>query len=170
MIRETPPVEPEASRPHMPGYGLLAADEGQGLLPWSWAEQRLTASRRYWLATVWPDGRPHVAPVWGVWFEGRFFFSTGGRSRKTINLRADAACVVTTEDAIGPVIIDGTASAVTDPDRLQTVIEAYSAKYADSPPDPVENPIFEVTPIRAIGLAEDEAHFTASATRWTFPT
>jgi hypothetical protein len=111
-----------------------------------------------------------VAPVWGVWLEQRFFFSTGGRSRKTINLRADAACVVTTEDAIGPVIVDGSASAVTDPDRLQAVVDAYASKYADEPPDPTEHPIFEVTPTRAIGLVEDEAHFASSATRWTFPT
>ena len=33
--------EPHASRPYMPGYGLLGPDEGTGLLPWSWAEERL---------------------------------------------------------------------------------------------------------------------------------
>jgi hypothetical protein len=40
-------TDPKASRPHMPGYGLLGASEGTGLLPWSWAEQQLTASRNY---------------------------------------------------------------------------------------------------------------------------
>jgi len=28
--------EPKASRPHMPGYGILDANSGNGLLPWSW--------------------------------------------------------------------------------------------------------------------------------------
>ena len=35
-------TEPTASRPHMPGYGILDADRGKGLLPWSWAKERLT--------------------------------------------------------------------------------------------------------------------------------
>ena len=60
-------MEPSTSRPHMPGYGIAGPREGSGLLPWSWAVQRLTASHDYWLATVCPDGRPHVMPVWGVW-------------------------------------------------------------------------------------------------------
>jgi hypothetical protein len=31
-------AEPVASRPYMPGYGIAAATEGKGLLPWAWAE------------------------------------------------------------------------------------------------------------------------------------
>ncbi len=59
--------EPQASRPYMPGYGVLGPREGTGLLPWKWAEERLTDSRNCWVVTVWPDGRPHAMPVWGVW-------------------------------------------------------------------------------------------------------
>lgn len=70
----------------MPGYGILPADEGTGLLPWSWAQQRLSSSVNYWLASVWPDGRPHVMAVWGVWDGLLLWFSSGGRSRKTRNL------------------------------------------------------------------------------------
>ena len=61
---------PKATRPYMPGYGLLPENDGTGLLPWSWAETRLMNSRNYWLATVWPQRRPHVMPVWGMWQEG----------------------------------------------------------------------------------------------------
>ena len=60
---------PPADRPVMPGYGILPADQGSGLLSWAEAERRLTASHDYWVATVRPDGRPHVMPVWGVWAE-----------------------------------------------------------------------------------------------------
>src|SRR5262249_26976380 len=52
--------EARASRPYMPGYGLLGPDEGTGLLPWPWAEERLTSSRNYWVVSLWPDGRPHA--------------------------------------------------------------------------------------------------------------
>lgn len=58
--------EPRASRPYMPGYGVLGAGEGRGLLPWSWAEERLGASHRYWVVSVGRDGQPHAMPVWGV--------------------------------------------------------------------------------------------------------
>ena len=58
---------PVASRPFLPGYGVLPSDEGSGLLPWEWAEERLTASEHYWCATVRPDGRPHLMPIWGLW-------------------------------------------------------------------------------------------------------
>src|SRR6266487_1604299 len=88
-----PRSEPSAARPHMPGYGLLPADKGSGLLPWSWALERLRNSRNYWLTTVWPDGRPHVMPVWAVWLdgpkqEGTLWFSSGLRSRKIRNILA----------------------------------------------------------------------------------
>ncbi|MCR6486010.1 hypothetical protein M8542_24585 [Amycolatopsis sp. OK19-0408] len=33
---------PRADRPHLPGYGIAAGPAG--LLPWSWAEERLRAS------------------------------------------------------------------------------------------------------------------------------
>ena len=69
-------------RPHMPGYGILPAGEGIGLLPWSWAVERLERSHDYWLATVWPDARPHVMPVWGVWREDALWFSSSKTSRK----------------------------------------------------------------------------------------
>jgi len=59
--------EPPASRPQMPGYGTIGPEEGTGLLPWSWAVERLSRSRNYWLATIRPEGGPHVMPVWAVW-------------------------------------------------------------------------------------------------------
>jgi len=80
---------PKATRPYMPGYGLLPDNEGTGLLPWSWAETRLMNSRNYWLATVWPQRRPHVMPVWGMWQESAFWFSSSKDSRKARNLAAN---------------------------------------------------------------------------------
>jgi hypothetical protein len=44
----------------MPGYGIRPADEGTGLLPWSWAKRQLETSHNFWVVTLWPDGRPHA--------------------------------------------------------------------------------------------------------------
>ena len=98
---------PEASRLHAPGYGLPAASKG--LLPWTWAEQRLKRSHNYWITTVKPNGAPHTMVVWGLWQDGQFVFSTGSKSRKARNLAQNAACVVCTEDANEAVIVEGTA-------------------------------------------------------------
>lgn len=62
--------EPPARRPHAPAGYFWEADR---LLPWSHAQQRLEEARNYWLATVRPDGHPHVTPVWGVWLDGALY-------------------------------------------------------------------------------------------------
>jgi PPOX class probable F420-dependent enzyme len=120
---------PRVSRPYMPGYGIAGPEQGSGLLQWSWAAERLTAARNYWVVSVWPDGRPHTMPVWGMWDDAVLWFTTAAGSRKALNLRSDPRCCVTTEDASDPVIIEGTARFVTDPATLQRVIDLMNAKY-----------------------------------------
>jgi Pyridoxamine 5'-phosphate oxidase len=159
-----------AERPHMPGYGILPADEGGGLLAWSEAERRLTVAHDYWCATVCPDGRPHVMPVWGVWLGGRLWFSSGLGSRKARNLAADRRCTVTTDDARDPLVIEGTAERLTDAGAIASFVAAMNAKYdagmSTGFQDPAVNGTFAVRPIRAFGLSGDD--FAGSPTRWTF--
>jgi len=86
---------PEVSRPRFhESYGIWAADEGAGLLDWEWATQRLERAHNYWVATASGSGRPHAAPVWGLWNDGVFFFSTARGSRKGLNLAANPFAVV----------------------------------------------------------------------------
>lgn len=153
----------------MPGYGLLGPDEGTGLLPWRWAEERLVSSRHYWVVSLWPDGRPHAMPVWGLWHERAFWFSSSKGSRKARNLAADPRCVVTTEDAADPVIMEGSAELVTEPEALATVLALENAKYDTNYTidllDPDVNSVYRVRPRWAFGLCHDD--FTGSPTRWT---
>jgi nitroimidazol reductase NimA-like FMN-containing flavoprotein (pyridoxamine 5'-phosphate oxidase superfamily) len=151
---------PTADRPYLPGYGIAGPDAG--LLPWSWAEQRLRDAWRYWVVTVSDDGAPHAMPVWAVWLDDALWFSTGGRSRKARNLRAEPRCVVHTE---GPdvVVVHGTAELHAD---ASAMLDAYRVKYPELPPDPRANPIVRVRPAVVIGL--DEREFTTSPTRWRF--
>ena len=161
---------PEASRPYMPGYGMLPADEGSGLLPWSWAEQRLVTARNYWLSTAWPDGRPHMMPVWGMWQDDAFWFSSSNRSRKARNLGSDPRCTVATGDPENPVVLEGLAARVTEPDVLQKFLDWENAKYATDYTldmvDPNANSCFRVAPLWAFGIRHDD--FTGSPTRWRF--
>lgn len=154
---------PRASRPHMPGYGLPRGR--RGLLPWRWAEQRLKRSHNYWVVTVRPDRRPHAMPVWGLWLDGAFFFSTGGRSVKARNLARNARCVVCTEQAAEAVVMEGTARPVKDKPLLARIAVPYRRKY-DFALDPALGPVFAVRPRVVFGL--DEKRFLAAATRWGF--
>jgi hypothetical protein len=95
---------PKAARPHMPGYGLPRGTKG--LLRWTWAEQRLRRSHNYWMMTVRPGAKPHAMPVWGIWVDNRFYFSTGARSRKARNLQRNSACIVCTERTAEAVIVE----------------------------------------------------------------
>jgi hypothetical protein len=166
----TDEFRPIADRPHMPGYGVVAAAEGSGLLPWSWAEERLIGSHDYWLATVWPDGRPHVMPVWAVWFDASLWFSCSLASRKTRNLLADGRSVMTSDDPRNPIVVEGVAEPVSAPDLLRAVLDAENAKYGTDYGiellDPAESACFRFRPSWAFALSERD--FTGSPTRWRF--
>jgi PPOX class probable F420-dependent enzyme len=155
----------------MPGYGILPAGEGSGLIPWAEAERRLTVAHDYWVATVTPDGAPHVMPVWGVWLGRRLWFSSGLRSRKGRNLAADPRCSVTTDDARDPVVLEGVAERTTDLAVIAEFVAAVNAKYDASVTvefqDPAVNGTFAVRPARVFALSG--ADFTGSPTRWRFP-
>jgi nitroimidazol reductase NimA-like FMN-containing flavoprotein (pyridoxamine 5'-phosphate oxidase superfamily) len=147
----------------MPGYGLPRGT--RGLLPWKWAQQRLTRSHNYWITTTRPDGRPHTMIVWGVWVDGCFYFSTGAESRKARNLASNPRCAVATEKAAEAVIVEGRAAPVTDQEQMKRVAPFYAKKYKPWTLDPTMGPVFEVRPAVAFGLREKT--FKA-ATRWGF--
>jgi PPOX class probable F420-dependent enzyme len=41
------------------------------------------------IATISPDGRPHVVAMWYAWVDGELAFWTFGKSQKVMNLRRD---------------------------------------------------------------------------------
>lgn len=164
-------TEPTASRPYMPGYGLLAADQGAGLLPWSWAVERLQHSHDYWVATTRPDGRPHVMPVWGVWMNDALWFSSSRGSRKARNLAANGHCAITTDNAYEPVVIEGEAALIDDHASIAAFVaelnKKYKTEYSIDFFNRTDSACFLVRPTWAFGLTE--ADFTGTPTRWTFP-
>lgn len=162
---EVPVTEPRADRPNMPGYGVAGPDEGDGLLSWSWARDRLAAAHDYWVTTVSRDGAPHAVPVWGMWRDDCFYLSTGAKSRKARNLSTNARCVVHIENGPDPVVVEGSAARVTDQTELRPLLDAFEAKYSEPVPDPDNNPVFRVRPRRAFGWTKE---FPDSATRWSF--
>jgi PPOX class probable F420-dependent enzyme len=74
------------------------------------------------LATVRPDGRPHVAPVWIVVDDDdSVVFTTGAGTVKGRAVQADprvALCVDDDQPPFGYVLVEGTAEVSTDLDEL----------------------------------------------------
>ena len=126
--RNSDSVKPRATRPYMPGYRMMF-EKNRGPLPWSWAVKRLSTSHNYWLATSRQDGRPHLMPVWGVWLDDMFLFSTGRRSSKSRNLTANPKCTVSPDGAAEAVIMEGVAREVSETARLRRFVSAYKKKY-----------------------------------------
>ncbi|MCC7354279.1 MAG: pyridoxamine 5'-phosphate oxidase family protein [Anaerolineae bacterium] len=149
----------------MPEYGLLDAAGGSGLFPWSHVSERMAKARNYWVATTQPDGRPHVAPVWGLWLDEAFYFSTGKRSRKARNLDLNSGIVVHLESGDDVVILEGVAEKVTDATLLARLDKAYFTKYKVQMVGG-DNPIYTLRP--RVAYAWLERDFPGSATRWQF--
>lgn len=157
---------PHASRPHMPGYGIMGADHGKGLLPWAWATERLTKAHTYWLATTRINEAPHVMPIWGIWLDDAFWFSTGSQSRKARNIAADPRCVITCELGEDQIVLEGIAEVIKDSEAKRRFAEAYGPKYGWDMEGFAE-PVYLVRPSVVFGFISAGDEFTSTATRWT---
>lgn len=151
-------------RPHMPGYGLQPPTEKEGLLPWAFVSQRMAAARNYWVSTASLQGDPHAVPVWGVWVDERFYFSTGQTSRKGRNLAENPRLVVHLESGDEAVILHGLAEEVPPGALFTRLDKVYFAKYAVHLTD--ENPVYGLA--ATLALAWQESEFPTTATRWRF--
>ena len=159
---------PVVSQPRMFG-GYVGSAE----LSWTWATERLTMARNYWIATTCPDGKPHSRPVWGVWLDDAFYFSTGSLAAK--NLATRPAITVHLESGSEVVIIEGVAEIVKDATLVEQIVVLYNQKYnwnldAENLPDP----FYVVRPRVAFGWHFDDSQLTPeysgleTATRWCF--
>ncbi len=165
------PAEPRLTRPWMPkGYGV--PDDEAGMLPWSYAGERLAGALTYWVGTTRPDGRPHAMPIWGAWVDDTFYFEGGPDTRRGRNLAANPAVVVHIESGEDIVILEGTAEAITTPDPALAarVADAFAAKYLPKfgyRPDPEswnQGGLYAVRP--RVVFAWNE--FPKTATRYLF--
>ena len=145
--------------------------------PWAEARGRLERAEVYWLATVRPDGRPHVTPLIAVWLDGALYFCTGEGERKAHNLVRNAHCAITTgcntlNEGLD-LVVEGDAERVGDEATLRRVAERYAAKYGwhftvrDGAlyGEGGRALVYAVPPTTAFGFGKGEPF---SQTRWRF--
>ena len=164
---------------------------GAPLIPWEKVRQRLDEGftqapdtggpnrHTCWLATVRPDGRPHVMPLGVLWVDGRFYFNAGPGTRKARNLAGDPHCVITVATHPFDIVVEGEATKVTDEATLQRIADAFAAQgwqatvrdgalnaeFSAPAAGPPPWHVYELTPETVFALGTAEPY---GATRWRF--
>jgi PPOX class probable F420-dependent enzyme len=88
------------------------------------------------LATVLPDGGPHVVPLWVTWEGERLAFLTGPDSRKARNLARDPRVAVSVTDTGNPFVmatLRGRVVRVLDGEEGWAVVDRISVLYTGRP-------------------------------------
>ena len=121
------------SEKNLDGYGAP-------LIPWSRVRERLDQGftqspgsggpdrHTCWLATVNPDGSPHVMPLGAIWVQGAFYFTAGPATRKARNLAHNPHCALTVATHDFDLVVEAQATKVTDEARLQRIADIYAAQ------------------------------------------
>lgn len=94
-------------------------------------DQRLREDIIIWLASVRPDGRPHMVAVWFLWDGEHVYIFSKPNNQKIRNLRQNTHVTLAldnTHNGAEVILLDGEAELVDDPD-VNTTIPAYVAKY-----------------------------------------
>jgi len=163
---------------------------GDPPIPWSRALEQLEATSRetvteteaprtYWLSTVGPDGRPHLAGVGALWVDDRFYFTSGPGTRKSRNLAANPNCALSMALPGLDLVVEGRAAKVTDQATIERLAQRYAdqgwparatdgavtAEYSAPSAGPPPWHLYVLTALVAFGVATAKPY---GATRWRF--
>ena len=134
-----------------------------------------------WLATIDPDGAPHVTGIGALWTDGAFWFETGATTRKGRNLAGDPRCTLSLATREFDLVVAGRATAVTDPPTVARLVAAWqaegwpaevdgsgtavTAEYSAPSAGPPPWLVYRIEPTRATALQTIEP---GGATTWHF--
>jgi PPOX class probable F420-dependent enzyme len=161
------------------------------LLEWAPIEARLQAGlsqapgtggpdrHTCWLATINPDGSPHVTGIGALWADGCWWFETGQDTRKGKNLARDPRCTLSVAAREFDLVVAGEATLVTDaatvadlaarwaaagwPARADDTGVALTAEYSAPSAGPPPWHVYRLTPRTATAVATIDP---GGATRW----
>lgn len=77
--------------------------------------RRLETERNIWLASMRPDGRPHLVPIWFAWNGGKLYICIEPGSVKARNMAKSPLVSLALEDGSDVVICEGRAAVVSQP-------------------------------------------------------
>ena len=119
----------------------------------------IAAGRTLAVATINPDGAPHLVAMWYVLHEGKIAFWTYGKSQKALNLRRDPrlTCLLESGASYGELRgaqIHGVATLVEDVERVRALGEAIYRRNAsaDGELPPIQLQIIAAQASKRIGV------------------
>ena len=95
---------------------------------WRAIEARLGREPTIWVATTRYDGRPHMTPVWFIWYNEKIYFSTGAETQKFINLTSNQSIALALPDPDSVIILEGEAH-VADWQTVDVIADHFYHKY-----------------------------------------
>ncbi|MDA2812053.1 pyridoxamine 5'-phosphate oxidase family protein [Nocardiopsis sp. RSe5-2] len=103
----------------------------------------LAANRKVQVATVGPDGAPHLSTLFYALVGGRLAFWTYAASQKAVNLRRDPRITCLVEDGeeygeLRGLMLRGTAETADDPGTVRRVGTAVTAAMTGTPEEALE--------------------------------
>ena len=111
-------------------------------------DERLASEQNIWLATVRPNGRPHLVPIWFGYVDGHFYVCTWATSVKVRNVQANPYACVSLESGTKPLMAEGSVQILRRP-----FPEAVKAEFArkfdwDLDDEPEYDVVLEIIPIK----------------------
>jgi hypothetical protein len=156
---------------------------GYSQLPWSRAYDQIEAkaidNHDAFIGTVRPDGRPHIARVGAIWFDGALVFVSHDQSQKAKNIACNPNCTFAVSIEGIDLTLEGISTRVTDPLEVKRICEAYvvhgwpaeavgdgvTAPYMAPSAGPAPWNAYRFDIRSAVGVATAEPY---GATRWEF--
>ena len=104
-----------------------------------------------WLATVRSDGRPHLVPVWFVWYDQKVYICTSAGSQKMVNLKRNGQAAVALPDTADVLVIEGQVAFPLG-ETVDILAQEFSDKYGWSFLDDSESDwrLVEITPTKVL--------------------
>jgi hypothetical protein len=109
---------------------------------------RLDAEKNIWIASVRPDGRPHLVPVWFAWHAETLYICIDPTSVKAANFAHQERVALALENGSNPLICEGQVATIEQP-WPEAIIAIFKSKYDwDITSDSQYTRLVGITPVK----------------------
>lgn len=89
---------------------------------------RLGEEKNIWLASVHPNSKPHLVPVWFIWEDETFFICIYSGSVKFLNISQNESVSIALENGTKPAICEGISERIDRP-WPEKIVKKFKKKY-----------------------------------------
>jgi hypothetical protein len=109
---------------------------------------RLEKEKNIWIASVRPNSKPHLVPIWFIWADQVFNICIYSQSVKYLNIAENSSVVLSLEDGSTPVICEGSAEVLPRP-WPENIVRLFKQKYDwEIETDEEYDALLRITPVK----------------------